>query len=79
MSNKYIYQLSHNYIREDEDSVDEEDRKFLGIYSSKLEAKKAIERYHKLPGFDRYPIDCFLVGKRKLNEDSAWTDGFITV
>jgi len=79
MSDNYIYNLSHNYIREGETSEDVEDRKYLGIYSSTLEAKKAIERYHQLEGFNLHPVECFLITREKLNEDSAWTEGFITV
>lgn len=50
--------------------------KILGIYSTNELAKQAIERYHKLPGFCDYPKSCFIIEKRKINEDTAWREGF---
>lgn len=40
-------------------------------------AQQAAERYFQLPGFNKYPLDCFHVIEEELDEDSGWTEGFI--
>ena len=72
---KIVYLLSHVY--EYYDGEEREERKELGIYESESLANKAIERYYKLPGFSRYPKDCFYIEKYILNEDKWWNEGFI--
>ncbi len=37
---------------------------------------EAANRYHKLPGFNKYPFDCFGVSKCMVDQDSAWVGGF---
>jgi hypothetical protein len=54
-----------------------EDRKVIGVYSSKQLAGQAIERARLLDGFRDEP-DCFIVAEYKVDEDK-WTDGFVTV
>lgn len=54
--NKYLnrmYLLYHMYEYGEEN--EHEEIKILGIYSSKQEASKAMERHYKLPGFKEYP------------------------
>lgn len=57
----FVYDLHHvhsEYI----DTI-----KGLGVYSSELEARKAIEGYKKLPGFKDYP-DGFVITECELNK-----------
>ena len=70
----FVYSLEHNYEKEN----GEDETKSLGIYSSDQRAREAIERYYQLPGFNNYPIECFHVGKFKLDLDTGWTEGFVS-
>ena len=73
-SDKKIYLLYHMYeYGEDED----EEIKFLGIYSSEQEASKAMERYYKLAGFREYPKEFFIIDDYVVNEDTHWKEGFV--
>ncbi len=56
-----------------------EEIKTLGIYSSKQEANKAIERYYKLAGFKLFPKECFCINEYRVNIDTNWNEGFIDV
>src|SRR5690349_4129190 len=53
---------------------DDEEVKTLGIFSSEKEAKLAIRRFKKLPGFSRYPNN-FHLNLYRLNE-REWPEGF---
>jgi hypothetical protein len=66
-----VYLLWHIH-----DLGDEEDWKFIGVYSSPEEVDAARERVSRLPGFRETP-ERFRVEKVALNEDQ-WTEGFIT-
>ena len=59
------------------DLGDEEDWKFVGVYSSREQADAAQQRVAKLPGF-RETADKFRVEEVPLDED-LWTEGFVTV
>jgi len=62
--------------------------KFIGVYSSEENARKAVERLGKLPGFCDAPDiisiveeperSGFSLAKSKLDQD-GWTSGFVTV
>ncbi len=67
-----VFIVQHSYQLDDC-----EETKFIGAYSSKEEAEKAVERLQKQPGFDKLP-DCFCIDEYELNKDH-WTEGFITV
>jgi hypothetical protein len=66
-----IYPLRHEY----EDG--EIECKSLGTYSSREKAEEAIERYRQLPGFRDRP-DNFVIYESMLDQDTAWTEGYIT-
>lgn len=70
-----MYVLQHSY--EYGEMMEYEETKLLGIYSSELGAKQAIEKYKILPGFCRYPMDCFSISKFIVNQDH-WTEGFVS-
>ncbi len=73
-SDEKMYLLYHMYeYGEDED----EEIKFLGIYGSKQEASKAMERYYKLAGFREYPKEFFIIDDYVVNEDTHWKEGFV--
>jgi len=73
---KLVFKLSHIHEHGVKGNEDIEIKE-LGIYSSHENAALAIERYFLLPGFNRYPKDCFLISECVIDEDSGWTDGFI--
>lgn len=54
-----------------------EDVKVIGIYSTQIPARRAIERAKSLVGFCDTP-DGFYMDEYKLDED-YWTEGYITV
>lgn len=73
-----VYMLWHLYWYMDDEGYEEEEGKILGLYTSEEEAMEAAKRYYKLPGFNKYPFDCFGVDKYKVDEDSAWVGGFFS-
>ena len=73
---EYVYILMHSH--QCEDDIEADDVKLLGVYSSESNAKAAIERYSKLEGFCKYPVDCFSIGRYKIDTDSNWSEGFVS-
>lgn len=67
-----FYLLYHAY-----DFADGREIKHLGLYSSRENAEKAIERYSGLDGFSEYPENCFYISEFTPDNDKEWTDGFI--
>lgn len=59
-----------------EDS-DDEDVKFIGVYSSEGNAEKAVQRLRSQPGFRDDPTS-FHIDEYHLDQDH-WTEGFVTV
>ncbi len=55
---------------------DEEDWKFIGVYSSPEQVDAARERVSRLPGFRDHPDD-FRTEKVAVDVDQ-WTEGFVT-
>ncbi|MDP9023786.1 MAG: hypothetical protein M3N13_00240 [Candidatus Eremiobacteraeota bacterium] len=68
---KVIYEAVHSYGSE-EDRVD--NRKSIGLYSTRENAEAAIERVKDKPGF-RSRQDGFEIDEIRLDKDS-WVDGF---
>ncbi|MBQ9986223.1 MAG: hypothetical protein IJP38_07955 [Oscillospiraceae bacterium] len=68
-----IYLLQHSYQYGENNEYDEV--KVLGIFSSKLAAKKAIEFYKMLPGFKDFSEECFSIDMYTLDE-CEWQNGF---
>jgi hypothetical protein len=73
MSTPYVYIVHH--VRKT--SAEEEDVKLIGVYSTELHARRAVNRLKSASGFRSYP-DGFTVSPYVLDEDN-WTEGFVTV
>lgn len=69
----YVYLLQHSY--EYGKNLEYNEVKIIGIYSTKLLAEKAVEKYKQLQGFRDYSVECFYIDKYTLDEGS-WTEGF---
>ncbi len=54
---------------------DTDDVKVIGIYSSEMEAKTAIDRLRKQPGFCDHP-DGFSIDAYEVDMDH-WSEGFV--
>ena len=68
-----VYVLQHVH----ELSNDNEDVKFIGVYSSQANAEAAVARMRLQPGFADSP-DGFHIDPYDIDADH-WTEGFITV
>lgn len=71
---RFVYILYHSYYYGK--ASEYEEVKLLGVFSTKLNAKKAIIKYCKLPGFKDYPIECFSIDRYKIDENN-WKEGFV--
>jgi hypothetical protein len=58
------------------EDTDDEDVKFIGVYSSEAKARLAVKRLRMQPGFSAYPSS-FHVERYGLDQDH-WTEGFFT-
>ena len=67
----HVYMLWHIH-----DLGDEEDWKFIGVYSSEEAVEGAKGRVGVLPGFRETP-EMFRVERVGVDEDQ-WTEGFVT-
>lgn len=64
---KYIYQLTHEYISKySEFNEPLLQQKELGYFSDIKTAKSIIEKYKNLKGFKDFEIECFKIGKKRL-------------
>ncbi len=54
-----------------------EDVKFIGVYSVRANAEKAVARLSGLPGFVDAP-DGFTIDEYRVDQDQ-WADGYVTV
>ena len=70
---KEVFILHHVHVLDEDD----EDVKIIGIYSSELLAKQAIERAKVLEGF-KDAQDGFTVDTYEIDVDN-WVEGYITV
>ena len=82
-----LYIVEHLHILYD----DVEDIKFLGVFSTKEKAEKAIQMLSKQPGFKGFPkiiddndiendvIEGFYIIKVVVDEIAEWKEGFTTV
>jgi len=70
---KTVFILQHTYTSSDTGEVE---TKFIGAYSSKENAEKAVKRLSSQPGFQDLP-DSFFINEYQINQDH-WNEGFIT-
>jgi len=68
-----VYLLEHFKLTEEDG--DEEDIKYLGVYSSRKKALEEMKKYKKLPELKDYR---FHVGKHEIDRN-LWEEGFFTV
>jgi len=74
-----VYIVQHSrvfFVQEESENLECEDTKFIGVYSSKQNAQKAVEMSCLLPGFKEYP-DRFFVDEYEVDANH-WDTGFIT-
>ena len=76
MEMKTVFLLKH--VQEDGDEgIASRDIMTLGIYSTIVNAKTAIDFYKTLPGFKDFSDDCFYLDEYELNK-KVWDEGFVT-
>lgn len=68
----YVVQHEHPVLDGDAEEV-----KFIGVYSSREGAERAVERLRRAPGFVDWP-EGFTIDAYRLDEDH-WTEGFVTI
>ncbi len=68
-----LFVLQHTHVLDE----DQEDVKFIGVYSSRNAAEMAIARLKLQPGFRDAP-EGFTIDRYTLDEDN-WTEGYITI
>jgi len=71
---KKFYLLGHVY--ECGKDREFECQKNLGLYETERLAKKALNRYSKLEGFERFYKSTFFIEEYIFNEDMYWNEGF---
>jgi len=69
---KSVFILEHSYEKGECDET-----KFIGIYSNREEAEKAVGRLKTMPGFRDRPDD-FHIEEYELNKDH-WSEGYSTM
>jgi len=67
-----VYVLQHA-----KDIDEEEDVKFIGVYSNSEKAEATVEKFKKIEGFKDYP-EGFTIAEHELDVD-GWDTGFVTV
>lgn len=69
-----VYLLWHTHDLTDDFGTHKE-IKLIGVFSSEEKAKKVIDDLKDKEGFRDHPLECFEIGKNKIDSPS-WTDGF---
>lgn len=69
---KSVFLLQHSYEQDGYDEI-----KFIGVYSTMVEAKNAIKRLSKENGF-KYRINGFVIDEYEIDKDH-WSEGFATM
>ena len=70
---RFVYIVQHVH----KITEDNEDIKFVGVYSTQRTAREAVSRLRRAEGFRDHPRG-FYVGKYEIDKDH-WIEGFITV
>ena len=68
---KNVFVLEHIYEQEEQDEI-----KFIGIFSSLERAQDVIEELRFKNGFKNFPVDCFKISE-SIIDNYEWKDGFI--
>ncbi len=68
---RIVYILEHVYK-----VLEEEEIRFIGVFSTNENAKQAINDLKNMPGFKKYPLECFQIHECKLDH-YEWKEGFI--
>lgn len=71
--NREAVWVLHHVARE---GTDDEDVKFIGVYSSQQKAEEAAESLRVKPGFREHP-DSFHIERYEIDVDH-WVEGFVT-
>lgn len=69
---EHVFILEHIYEIEENEEV-----KFIGVFSTELNAQKVINELITKKGFKKYPQKCFVISKLKIDE-FEWKEGFIS-
>jgi hypothetical protein len=67
---KKIYIVEHVYEKDEEEEI-----KYIGVFSSRKKAEEAVDILFEKPGFINHPKSCFQISEGKLNR-YGWVDGF---
>lgn len=72
-----VFLLWHTHNSTDDFGAHEE-VKLIGVFSSDTKASEALESLKDKDGFREYPLSCFEIVKKKIDQPS-WIDGFSTI
>jgi|GEM_PF-4671255 hypothetical protein len=70
------YVLSFMYDYEVDEDLKMDHAAWLGIFSSYKKAQEALAFYRALKEYEKFPEECFYIGKYPLNK-KHWTTGFV--
>ncbi len=70
-----IYVLSHGYDYGYD--YDKEEARFIGVYSTRKKALKALKEYKKIRGFSSH-LDGFYIGSYIVDKTLGWIEGYKT-
>lgn len=69
---KDVFKVDHVYELNDIDEC-----KFIGIFSTLINAEDAVNKLIEQPGFREHPIDSFQINKIKVDR-IGWQEGFFS-
>jgi hypothetical protein len=67
--NKSVFVVHHKY-----EHLNHQDTKFIGVFSSEINAIIAVKRMKNLPGFEKYK-NGFSITEHSINQEH-WLEGF---
>ncbi|MDO4302265.1 MAG: hypothetical protein Q4D26_12885 [Clostridia bacterium] len=73
---RFVYILQHSY--EYGENLGHTKSELLGVFSTKLQVQRALEKCFTLPEFKDYPIECFSINKYKVDK-GEWIKGFVEI
>ncbi len=63
-------------VQHEHELADDVDVKLIGVYATREDAERAVERVKQAPGFRDFP-DGFFIDEYEIGEDH-WIDGFVS-